>query len=227
MSFVDIALFAAGIFFVARGMMKGLSGEVISLLGTVGGFFCSIKFYGPFAAILMTNFGMSVAVATILSMLAIFFVIFFGCAMIETLVKKVIKKTNLTVTDKMLGALVGLLKTYVIALMVLVSGFIIQPLVGDAWIHKSRALSAVSITWPVASDLLAGAGLLPEIDMIQEQAREYIIRQAGRAIQDVSGDAMIQALSGDVMLQVLSGDVMTLPFGVTASPDEAAPGAEM
>ncbi|MDR1580746.1 MAG: CvpA family protein [Synergistaceae bacterium] len=216
MSAVDIALLAAGIFFVVRGIMKGISGEVISLLGTVGGFFCSIRFYEPFAAILMTNFGMSAAPATILSMLAIFFVIFFGCAMIETLVKKVIKKTSLTVTDKTLGALVGLFKMYVIALLVLVGGFAIQPLTGDAWIQKSRVLSAVSITWPVASDLLDRAGLLPDISTIQEEAREYIIRQAGRAMRDASEDVMIQALSGDA----------ALPSGEITYPDGTEPGAE-
>ncbi|MDR3164015.1 MAG: CvpA family protein [Synergistaceae bacterium] len=209
MSFVDIGLLVIGIFFVVRGIMKGFSGEVISLLGTVGGFFCSIKFYGPFAAILMTNFGMSAVAATILSMLAIFFVIFFSCVMIEALVKKVIKKTNLTITDKTLGALVGLFKTYVIALLVLVSAFIIQPLAGDAWILESRVLSAVSITWPVASDLLDKVGLLPKIDAIQEQAREYIIHQAGRAMQDASGD------------------ITAPPFGGITSQDQTEPGAEM
>ncbi|MDR0651919.1 MAG: CvpA family protein [Synergistaceae bacterium] len=217
MSAVDIALLAAGIFFVVRGIMKGISGEVISLLGTVGGFFCSIRFYEPFRDILMKNFGMSVTLATILSMLAIFFVIFFGSAMIEMLVKKVITKTNLTVTDKTLGALVGLFKMYMIALLVLVGGFAIQPLAGDAWIQKSRVLSAVSITWPVASDLLDRAGLLPDINAIQEGAREYILRQAGRAMQDTSGDMTLQGLSVDV----------TMPPGGTASTDEAEPGAEM
>lgn len=217
MSAVDIALLAAGIFFVVRGIMKGISGEVISLLGTVGGFFCSIRFYEPFRDILMKNFGMSVTLATILSMLAIFFVIFFGSAMIEMLVKKVITKTNLTVTDKTLGALVGLFKMYMIALLVLVGGFAIQPLAGDAWIQKSRVLSAVSITWPVASDLLDRAGLLPDINAIQEGAREYILRQAGRAMQDASGDMTLQGLSVDV----------TMPPGGTASTDEAEPGAEM
>ena len=217
MSAVDIALLAAGIFFVVRGIMKGISGEVISLLGTVGGFFCSIRFYEPFRDILMKNFGMSVTLATIISMVAIFFVIFFGSAMIEMLVKKVITKTNLTVTDKTLGALVGLFKMYMIALLVLVGGFAIQPLAGDAWIQKSRVLSAVSITWPVASDLLDRAGLLPDINAIQEGAREYILRQAGRAMQDASGDMTLQGLSVDV----------TMPPGGTASTDEAEPGAEM
>jgi membrane protein required for colicin V production len=212
MNSVDIALLVAGVFFVVRGIMKGITGEVISLIGTAGGFFCSVKFYVPFAGILMTNFGMSAVTATILSMLAIFFVIFFGSAMIETLVKKVVKKTSLTVTDKTLGALVGLFKAYVIALLVLMGGFVVQPLAGDAWIQKSIVLSAVAITWPVASDLLGKAGLLPDIDAIQEQAREYIIRRAGFAEQAVSEDA-----------------TLTLPLalpGIT-SLDEAAPDAEM
>ena len=207
--------------------MKWLSGEVISLIGTVGGFFCSIRFYGPFAAILMTNFGMSVVPATILSMLAIFFVIFFGSAMIEAFVKKIIKKTNLTVTDKTLGALVGLFKTYMITLLVLVGGFAIQPLAGDAWIRKSRVLSVVSITWPVASDFLGRAGLLPDINAIQEVAREYIIRQAGRAIQDASGDLTMRGLSGDVTMPQLSGDTLMPRLDEITIPYRAEPGADM
>ncbi|MDR0764656.1 MAG: CvpA family protein [Synergistaceae bacterium] len=209
MSAVDVALTAAGFFFIIRGMMKGISGEVISLLGTVGGFFCSIKFHEPFAVILTTNFGVPAAPATILSMLAVFFAIFFGCAVVETLVKKIVKKTSLTVTDKTLGALEGLFKTYAAALLVLVGGFAIQPLAGDEWIRKSRVLSAVSITWPVASDLLDRAGLLPDINAIREGAREYIIRQAGRAVR------------------VASGDVTMPPFDGFTNPDEAEPGAEM
>jgi membrane protein required for colicin V production len=226
MSAVDIALLAAGIFFVVRGIMKGISGEVISLIGTVGGFFCSIKFYEPFAAVLITNFGMSDVTATILSMLAVFFVIFFGSAMIETLVKKVIKKTSLTFTDKTLGALVGLFKMYVIALLVLVGGFAIQPLAGDAWIRKSRVLSAVSITWPVASEILDKAGLLPDINAVQEQAREYIIRQAGLAALGTSED-MTTMLGEITSPDAASEDIIRLLQIGGASPDRTEFGAEM
>jgi membrane protein required for colicin V production len=197
MNAVDIALLCVGLFFVVRGMMKGLSGEIMSLVGTVGGFTCAIRFYGPFAAILMENFGLSLLASTILSMLAIFFLLFFGCAMIEMSLKKVLSGTNLTFTDKLLGAIVGLLKMYVISLLVLIGGNILAPVAGDAWMKESRVLAVSAFTYPAASSLLESAGLLPNVIDIQEEAKKYIMRQAGESILGgASGDLAVPGAGG-------------------------------
>jgi membrane protein required for colicin V production len=204
MNAVDITLLVIGLFFVVRGMMKGLSGEVISLIGTVGGFVCAIRFYGPFAATLTEKFGLSTLLSTIISMLAIFSLIFFGSAALEMAVKKVISGTRLTFTDKLLGALVGIVKMYVITLMALIGGSILTPMTGDAWMSDSRVLSAVSVTWPFVGRLLDEVGLLPNVEGIQNEARNYIMRQAGRALTGASGDVLpdfsapASSVSGDI-----------------------------
>ena len=205
MSVVDIVLLIVGLFFVVRGLMKGLSGEIISLIGTVGGFVCAIRFYEPFAAILMEKFGASVLVSTILAMLAIFFLIFFGSAMLEMSIKKVISKTNLTFTDKLLGAVVGLFKMYVISLMVLIGGGIISPMTGDAWMRGSQVLQVASVTFPYISPLMERAGMPPDFAAIQEEVRNYITRQAGSAIMGASGDIM-PGMGIQGLLPVISGD---------------------
>ena len=92
---VDVVLLAAGLFFLVRGLMKGFSGEFFSLVGTIGGFFCAIRFYDTFADIFIERFGVSVLAATIISMLAIFFAIFFGCSLLDIIVKKLIVKTKI------------------------------------------------------------------------------------------------------------------------------------
>ncbi|MDR1508762.1 MAG: CvpA family protein [Synergistaceae bacterium] len=187
MSVIDIIMLFIGIFFIARGVFRGLSGEIISLFGTVGGFVCAIKFYGPLENILMERLGASVLVATIASMLAIFFVIFFGCSLLETGVKKVISKTSLTSADKFLGACAGVVKLYIITLFVLVGGAILAPVTGGAWdaaLARSRVMAITMFTWPLVSPPLERAGLMPDIGAIQDRARDYLTRQAGRALQD-------------------------------------------
>ena len=185
---VDIVLLMAGVFFVVRGLMKGLSGEFFSLVGTVGGFVCSIRFYEPFSAILIQKFGASVLTATIVSMLGIFFIIFFGCSFLDVAIKKVISKTNLTVTDKFLGGVVGIIKLYFLTLIVLIAGAITAPMTGDAWMKNSRVMSVTSLTWPFVSPLLENAGLMPDVAAIQEKARDYIVRQAGSVLSGASAD---------------------------------------
>ena len=188
MTAVDIVLLAAGVFFIVRGLMKGLSGEFFSLVGTLGGFFCAIRYYDPFAEILIETFGASVLAATIISMLAIFFAIFFGCSLLDMVIKKIITKTNLTVTDKFLGGVVGIVKMYFLTLIVLIAGAITTPMTGDAWMKSSRVLSVTSVTWPFVSPLLEQMGLMPDVAAIQEQAMEYIYRHAGSVLMGTSPD---------------------------------------
>jgi uncharacterized membrane protein required for colicin V production len=192
MSVIDITMLCIGIFFIVRGIFRGLSGEVISLFGAVGGFVCAIKFYGPLQNILMERLGASVLAATIASMLAIFLVIFFGCSILESLVKKIISKTSLTSTDKFLGACVGVVKLYIITLFVLVGGAILAPVTGGAWdaaLDESRVMAFTRFTWPLVSPPLERAGLMPDIDAIQDRARDYLTRKAARTIMDdTSGD---------------------------------------
>jgi uncharacterized membrane protein required for colicin V production len=189
MSVIDITMLFVGIFFIVRGIFRGLSGEIISLFGTLGGFICAVRFYGPLENILIEKLGASVLVATIASMLVIFLVIFFGCSLLEAGVKKIISKTSLTSTDKFLGACVGVVKLYVITLFVLVGGAILAPVTGGAWdaaLSESRVMAVTSFTWPFVSPALERAGLIPNIGAIQDRARDYLMRGAVQTVLDVS-----------------------------------------
>jgi membrane protein required for colicin V production len=201
MSVVDIILLAVGLFFVVRGLMRGFAGEIISLCGITGGFVCSIRFYGPFEAILIEKLGTSVVVSTILSMLAIFFAIFFSCAFLEVCVKKVISKTNLTVTDKFLGATMGLIKMYIVTLLVFIGGVTVSPMTGDEWMKDSQVLFVSGVTWPLVRPLLEHVGMLPNIESIQNEARDYVMRQAGKTLLGASEDIALPKFGA-----VLSGD---------------------
>ena len=213
MNVIDITMLFIGIFFIVRGIFRGFSGEIISLFGTAGGFICAIKFYGPLENILMERLGTSVLVATIASMLAIFLVIFFGCSLLETGVKKIISKTSLTSTDKFLGACVGVVKLYIITLFVLVGGAILAPVTGGAWdaaLSQSRVMAVTMYTWPLVYPSLERAGMIPDIEAIQDRARDYLMRGAVQTVLDgssgdISGVAPESAVSDD--LDVTSGNI--------------------
>ncbi|MDR1965097.1 MAG: CvpA family protein [Synergistaceae bacterium] len=215
----DIALIVVGAFFVVRGVMRGISGEIISLLSTAGGFYCAMRFYGPAAGILVERLGLSQLVATILTMLAIFFAIFFGCFLLEWSVKKVIEKTKLTSTDKMLGAVVGFAKLYIIAIMLLIAGIILAPMASDGWVRGSRILTLTAKTWPFVQPVLDKAGLIPDMAAIQAEAKEYVLRQAESGIFNSSADITGIIGSADIERALLasSGDVANITRAIEAS----------
>jgi hypothetical protein len=90
--------------------------------------------------------------------------------------------TNLSWADKAAGGFSGLVKLYVITLLVLVAGMIISPLTGDAWVRESRVLSVTAYTWPAVYPVLDGLGVLPDLAELQAEAKRYIIQQASGSI---------------------------------------------
>ncbi|MDR0649335.1 MAG: CvpA family protein [Synergistaceae bacterium] len=226
MSVADIALFLIGAFFIIRGLFRGASGEIFSLLSVAGGFYCATRFYVPAARMLSERLGMNHLISTGLSMLAIFLIVNALCAVADKVIKKILGVTRLSLADKAGGAFIGLAKAYVAALLLLVAGAIISPVTGDAWIRGSQALTVTARTWPLVRPLLDAAGLLPDLAELRGEASEYIAKQAaGRlygpqsgfgervpASPDIASSGIGAAMSG-VSLDIasLSGDLGTLP----------------
>ncbi|MDR1472397.1 MAG: CvpA family protein [Synergistaceae bacterium] len=208
MNITDLALLVAGSYFVIRGLFRGISGELLSLLSVAGGFFCALRYYKAIAGVLTSNFDAAPLFAAAFSMLGIFGLVFFICSIVDGTLKKILGNANLTWADKLCGALAGFAKIYIIAMMVLVSGMILAPIAGDAWVRDSRALVLAARTWGLAYPLLDRAGLIPDIEEIQREARDYILQQA----------AIGKASIGD--------DTAKPPVAVSAdmaSPDDAVP----
>lgn len=182
MNVTDIVILALGSFFVIRGFFKGLSGEFFSLLGIIGGFYCSLAFYSPVASFLSQQFGISTLASSAIAMLAIFFLIFAACALCEKGTKKIIEGTSLTWFDKSCGAIAGFLKIYLVSLVLLVSGMLMSPVAGDAWVGESKALVATAKTWPYVYPALDRLGVLPDLSELQREAKEYIMRQASQKL---------------------------------------------
>ncbi|MDR1916961.1 MAG: CvpA family protein [Synergistaceae bacterium] len=213
MNVTDLVLLIVGSYFVIRGIFRGISGEMLSLASAAGGFFCALKYYKTVSGVLISNFGVTPLLAAVFSMLGIFGLIFLICNIIDGALKKILTNTNLTWIDKLCGALAGFIKIYIIAMMALVSGMIMAPITGDAWVRESRTLVTTAKTWPLVYPFLDKAGLVPDLASIQRQAYEYILQQAATSISGISSDIALPAMttSSDVLA---SGDLINIPGGI-------------
>jgi membrane protein required for colicin V production len=104
---------------------EGFSREVISLTATVAGFLCALWFYGSAGAFLVPYVS-SKGVANFCGFLIVFFGIILLGAVAGKLLAKMLKWTGLTLVDRMLGGVFGLLKAAAIgvALILVLTAFL-------------------------------------------------------------------------------------------------------
>lgn len=178
MSAADIVLLALGCFFVVKGAFKGLSGEVMSLVAILGGFYCSLRWRETIADAVADMTGISGAGASVVAMASVFLCVYLACTLCLKIVRRILKFTSLTWLDKILGAGAGLLKTYLISMAVLIAGMLLAPVTGTAWCESSRVLTAAAATWPYMTSVLQGAGVDIDTDKLIDEARSFIMRSA-------------------------------------------------
>ncbi|GHV54357.1 hypothetical protein FACS1894216_14210 [Synergistales bacterium] len=207
MNATDVALLIAGVFFIARGLWRGLTGELYSLLIIIGGSWCSLRFYAVPAQIISESFGLPYLVASAASMLVIFFVILIICMIVDRVVKKILREADLSWADKMLGGFAGFIKLYALTLVLLVAGMILSPVTGDDWIKNSEVMTLTAGTWPVAYPLLDKLGILPDVNKIKSDAVEYMGKQAAQSddYSEASGSIVPggDPVSGDATFGIL------------------------
>lgn len=114
MNWVDYLLTFVLLGTVISSCARGFSREVIGLVSTVAGFFCAMWFYGSAGAFLLPYVS-SKGVANFCGFLIVFFGILLLGTLIGNLLAKVLKWTGLSVVDRMLGGLFGLVKGLLIA----------------------------------------------------------------------------------------------------------------
>ncbi|MDR3355406.1 MAG: CvpA family protein [Synergistaceae bacterium] len=196
MSLTDIILLLIASYFIVRGILKGFSGEAISLVSVFGGAFCALRFH-PIVSLRLAKFlGLAPAVSDMVSMTGIFAAVCFACHLFDKGLKRALDTTSLTWMDKTFGAIAGFLKVYVIAMFLLVGGMLLAPVAGDAWVKGSRVLTAAAKTWPIVSPLLDRAGLIPDLADFQRDVRDYILEQAGRDVLGAWGEALESSEEG-------------------------------
>ena len=131
---------------------------------------------------------MASMISTALAMICLFCAVFAICAFVGMFFKKILKVTKLKIVDKVLGSLSGALRVYVIAIVLLIVGMILSPFSGDRWVTNSKVLGAAARTWPTVYPMLDSMGFIPDVQSIQKNAQEYILKQALRQMMPATKD---------------------------------------
>ena len=109
-----------------RGLLRGFSGELLSIASLVLALMAAVFLLSNVAAFIRLHYLQISLVPEILAFVAIFLVVFIAGKIIEKIIKDIIDRLNLGGLDKALGLILGLAEG--IAIMVLVLFLlIIQP----------------------------------------------------------------------------------------------------
>lgn len=145
---VDIFVALLLVTFLVRGAARGLSGEVISLAATVGGFLLAWKLSVPVSAIGRQFFEIDPPVARIITLVGIYALCLLVGAYIQKGVKAFLRLTNLSMIDRTLGAVAGAAKTFILVMVAYMVLLALSPLMSTYWMKESLAMSSAEYAWP-------------------------------------------------------------------------------
>ena len=129
-------------FCLIRGLFRGLIKELFSIIGVLSGFYAAYTYYMKVAA-LFSGWISNTSYLKIFSFLIIFFGIFFIISMIGVVIKYVLNIIFLGWTDRIFGAVFGVIKGMLIVsvLMIIFTAFLSK----DTLIKKSLLAPQVAI----------------------------------------------------------------------------------
>ncbi|MDR2179270.1 MAG: CvpA family protein [Synergistaceae bacterium] len=155
----DIGTACMFAFFVVRGALRGLTGEIVSLLGLVASITCGWTFAEPLAAVARGYFPSWDPTLTGLICAAVIFIsISLVFAIVGKIVRSLVKAANLSLLDHFTGALSGGARALCIVLLVYGVISVFSPLVGSSWMQESWVMSNVAVVWPGVVKILADNG---------------------------------------------------------------------
>ncbi len=139
MLWVDIAILVLIAVSAAVSIFRGLMREVLSLLAWITAFGVAIAFYRDVSAVLEDH----VSADPSLRLTASFLILFIGALLVSGtvnwIIMKLMAKTGLSGTDRVLGSIFGILRgLIIIQVLVLLAGFL--PVPQDPWWQNSLLL---------------------------------------------------------------------------------------
>ncbi|MDK2959248.1 MAG: rane protein required for colicin production [Synergistaceae bacterium] len=162
-SVFDIAIALIVASFAVRGLFRGLSGEIFSLLGTVGGVIVAWKYSGVPAAWILSMFPeANLSMVSVGFMVAIYIGVVVLAASICRIVKAFLKFASLTFADRFFGAAAGIFKGAVLILFLYVGITTYSPFLPTEWMESSYVMRGADAAWPGIQDFLRKYDFFPE-----------------------------------------------------------------
>jgi len=143
MNILDIIIVAAVIFFLIRGVFRGIVREIGSLAGVVLGIWLA-NAYHPTLALLLKSFIPPGKYLPLIAFALIFLVVLLLCNLMGWFFKKLFQKIFLGWVDRILGACLALVKGIVLSYLIIVLITFLVP--QDSSLVKQSRLAPVIIS---------------------------------------------------------------------------------
>jgi uncharacterized membrane protein required for colicin V production len=166
----DIAFACVLGFFMFRGMRRGLTGEIMSLVGLVISAFCGWRYARDLTDFCMNYYDiMDRTVYELTCAAVIFIVVSMIFALITKILHSVVRVANLSFLDHALGAASGAARAF--AVLVAIYGVSsIFPVIPSDWMKDSVAMKGAAVAWPPVLRLLSEKGWVDLEQMQKENA---------------------------------------------------------
>lgn len=120
MNGLDWFLIVITLFCFLRGFIRGAVTQVFGIAGALSGFFVAAHFHQPLAGQLKQAFPQFGA-APVVAFLVLFFLGWFCVGVVGYWIAKAVRKTGLGFMDRLMGGAVGLVKAFVLAVILLMA----------------------------------------------------------------------------------------------------------
>lgn len=195
---LDIFFLLIGCYFVIKGAFRGFVGEVLSFGGLILSAYVGFRHSEALGSLLGSAAGFSKEVAQVLAVVLVWIAlsIFFG--LLRRILKKVIDFASLGGINRVLGIIIGLLKTVIVIYMVLIGGLLLAPVVEPTWMARSDVLIYAGRGWPEVRQILTDIGALPKKTELPNGTLEQILRPYRKGNGVIRGmDETSRRLRGD------------------------------
>ncbi|MDD2206527.1 MAG: CvpA family protein [Aminobacterium sp.] len=164
---VDVTIALVLAFLFLRGLFRGLSGEVFSLGGIVGGAYLAWRFGPTLTSWYLSRWSGSASVILIISMVLLFVLVVVIASVVCRIVQAFLRWTSLSFIDRVLGGAAGILKGAVLVLFLyaLLSAFSSFASPSPQWMQESIAMKTASLAWPYVNSIfhtVEGVNLINE-----------------------------------------------------------------
>ncbi|MDR1620811.1 MAG: CvpA family protein [Synergistaceae bacterium] len=155
----DIGTACMFAFFIVRGTLRGLTGEIVSLLGLIASVTGAWTFAQPLTGVVLSYFpGWDPTVMGLVCSAVIFVAISLVFAVVGKILRSLVKAANLSLLDHLTGAVSGAARAFVIILLVYGVISVFSPLFDGDWMKESWVMSSVAAVWPGVLKILADNG---------------------------------------------------------------------
>ena len=138
MNVADVIVVSIIVISAVISLFRGFVREILSLVAWVVAFWCAFSFAEQ-AATLLTAYVSVATVRLVLAFISILVVALILTGLVNYLIGRLIDETGLSGTDRVLGALFGVLRgVAIVAIGVFVAG--LTPLPGKPWWQESQTL---------------------------------------------------------------------------------------